>query len=188
MKQLELFFHEHVNESTERRRIDLSDYGKIYLTRMLTDYAASDKLFRAYEFEKIKGEGLVPITLQYLSSFNCPNFQKRIKLKELADDCLFLVGYFYDFIRKDGRGQVKYHYNLGTSAYQSLGNLIARERNMSTLFFELSDKFIDLSLIIGDVHIPSLKGEKLLETYKKWERTKDTRYLSLLTAAQKGLV
>ena len=184
-----MFFHEHVNESVERRKISLSDYGRIYLANMLTDYAASDKLFRAYEFEKIKGEGLVPITLQYLSSFNSSNFQKRVKLKELADDCLFLVGYFYDFIRKDGKEQVKYHYYLGTTAYQSLGNLTAaRERNMSALFFELSDKFIDLSLIIGDMHIPSLKGEKLFETYKKWERTKDSRYLSLLTAVQKGLV
>ena len=180
---LEMFFHQHLDESIERRKISLSDYGRIYLAKMLCDYAKSDKLFRSYQFDKIKGEGLVPITLQYLSSFNLPNSLKSLKLKELADDCLFLTGFFYDFIRKEGMEQVSYHYNLGSSAYYSLGNIAARnEGNISALFFELSDRFIDLSQIIGDMHLPSLKGEKLLEVYRKWKETKDPRYLSLLMA------
>ena len=186
---LEIFFHQHVDESVERRRIALSDYGRIYLAKMLSDYAHSDKLFRSYQFDKITGEGLVPITFQYLSSFNLPYSLKSRKLKELADDCLFLTGFFYDFLRKGGIGQIKYHYALGSSAYHSLGNLSARkEKTMSALFFELSDKFIDLSIIIGDLHLPSLKGESLKETYLKWEKTRDPRYLSLLIDVQGGLI
>jgi len=159
-----------VQQAVKRHGLVITPPAQQYLVEMLERFA---KYFGLY-----KDTWLTPITLQYHHINDELNNAQRMQLqRDLGDHCLFLVGYFYDFVRKQGEGQVRYHAQIGSAAYQQTGK---------SPLVEIGQKFSELYLIIGDLHLPSIKGKRLIEVYERWEETKDWYYASLLMG--KGIV
>ena len=170
-KELEDFFTETIEQALNRHKLDVSDKARNYIITMLERFADTLKLFPEQRIE--------PITFQYQRLVEETNrvWQRELG-QELGDHCLFLVGYFYDFVRRGGDGQVEYHSQIGSTAYQQTGKYP---------LVELASNFTDLYLVIGDLHLPELDDpEKLMQVYQKWEKTKDRYYASLLVG--KGIV
>src|SRR3989344_123576 len=159
-----------VEQAIGRHKLALTPPAQQYLVEMLERFAEN--------FGLHKDVWLTPVTFQYQRINDELNLAQRMQLqRDLGDHCLFLVGYFYDFVRKQGEGQVRYHAQIGSAAYQQTGK---------SPLVEIGQKFSELYLIIGDLHLPSIKGKRLIEVYERWEETKDWYYASLLMG--KGIV
>lgn len=162
---------ETIEQSLDRHKLEVSDKAKNYIITMLERFADTLKLFPE--------QRIVPITFQYrrLVEENSKLWQRELG-QELGDHCLFLMGYFYDFVRRGGEGQVEYHSLIGSTAYQQTGQ---------HPFVEIARNFNDLYLVIADLHLPELDDpKKLIQVYQKWMETKDRYYESLLRG--KGIV
>ncbi len=177
-KILDENFREIIDQSAQRRFKDISLATKDYLARMLTSFASPEKLFKEYHFGSVSSYGLEPITFQLANCLESESTSVHAsRLRNLGDHCLFLTGYLYDFVRKRGKSQVEFHYQVGSTAYLQLGR-----SSQNNLFTELGDRFVNLSTLIGDLHLPQLEGKKLFDLYEQWLETKDERYASLLLA------
>ena len=164
-ENLPLFLEQTIDQAIARHRIELTPPAREYLLEMLERFAA--------DFELYQEQWLTPVTFQYqrLMEETDRLWQKQLG-QELGDRCLFLVGYFYEFVRRSGDGQVEYHSQIGSTAYQ---------QTKKGLLVELAENFTNLYLVIGDLHLSELDDpEKLMEVYQKWEKTKDRYYASLL--------
>src|SRR3989344_3610135 len=159
-----------VEQAIGRHKLALTPPAQQYLVEMLERFAEN--------FGLHKDVWLTPITFQYQRISDELNKAQRMQLqRDLGDHCLFLVGYFYDFVRKHGEGQVRYHAQIGSAAYQRMGR---------TPYLELAQKFDNLYLIIGDLHLPQLDERRTIEIYERWEETRDRYYASLLVG--KGII
>ncbi|MDP3639853.1 MAG: hypothetical protein Q8R53_01480 [Nanoarchaeota archaeon] len=173
-----------IEEAISRRNLEVSAHSRAYLVDLLASFARPEQLFRKFRYGFIEGEGLEPLGLKYFTALQDSSKRvQNLQLKDLGDQCLFLTGYFYDYLRQQGVAYVEYHYTLGSTAYASLGSRLQREPVVRELFSELAERFKDFCIVIGDMHLPSLDNEKkLLEVYERWRQTFDERYASLLLA------
>ena len=165
-----LYFSQSIEGALQRHKVEVSPETEVYLTEMLTHFCE--------DFGAFEDTWLTPITFQYQHLIEETNrLQQRQKQQELGDHCLFLVGYFYPFVAKSGKGQVQYHLDMGAQAYQQAG---------SKPYPELAQKFDELYLVIGDLHLPELDEIKVLQIYEKWLQSGDKYYESLLLG--KGII
>ncbi|MBU1111619.1 MAG: hypothetical protein ABH824_00590 [Nanoarchaeota archaeon] len=157
--------HDEVTQSISIHCRDLSNDVGLYLTQMLAEFVRSESLFSEYRFEHVSGYGLEPITFQVQRV----SVERPYSLRELGDHCLFLVGYFYDFIRAWGNDNVNYHCSVGASSYNRYGSLFRNEPQISNLFSEMALRFSDLGKVIGDLRLSEFNNDKklfkLLERY-----------------------
>jgi hypothetical protein len=177
MTELRNFFFESLTDSFERRDMHTKGEVTVYLVGLLERFIDRDVLFSEGSLE--------PITFQrYHAQIEPVSLEKNNQLKSLGDHCLFLTGYFYDFIAKNGQDQVDYHYNVGASAYSELSNL-ANQR--TEIYCSLSDRFPDYCECIGDIRLHSLSDSKIIEdALNGWLSTGDQKYFNLL--ATRGLL
>ena len=181
-ESLDDFLVESVNESVERRSLKTSEEIKSYLVDVLKSNIISDKVFTNYDLSGEKHYGLKPITFQMFDAKSNPG-----KLKQLGDHCLFLVGYFYDFLLDKGKGQVDFHKQVGSSAYGNFGSAIYDDSGIiKNMFVDLANDFESYSEVIGDLHLHSLDEKNILGLYDKFIVTKDKRYSSMLYS--KGII
>ena len=173
-KELEDFFIQTIEQSVNRHQLDVSGQAKDYIATMLLKFADTLQLFP----EQNAGIWLEPLTLQCQRIMGETNaLQRKKRQQELGDHCLFLTGYFYDFLLRHGQANVGYYALIGSTAYQQTGQFP---------LVEMSQKFNELYLVIGDLHLPQLDEKKVLEIYDKWLQTGDRYYASLLLG--KGIV
>ena len=169
-----------IPQSVHRLGFSVSDCVQDYVIDMLSSFVNSEQIFRKYQHSVISRNGLEPITFQYLQSATFRGEVREGKLEQLANECLFLTGFFYDFIKKMGASQIRFHCQIGSSAYTELSHSPRREQEK---YAELAAKFWELSVVIGDLNVPEHnKNKKLYEMYTEWKQTGDVWYLSLLMA------
>lgn len=169
-ESLASFLDNGIGQAVERHKLELTTPAREYLVEMLQSFAEDFGLHR-------DAFGM-PITFQYQRIAEETNRLRQTQLqRELGDHCLFLVGYFYDFVQRGGEGMVQYHSQIGSHAYQQTGK---------RPFMEVGQKFNDLYLVIGDLHLPAIDEKRLVEIYERWEKTRDKYYASLLLG--KGIV
>ena len=164
------YLNQSIERAIERHKLELTLSARQYLVEMLERFGET---FGVYQ------QGwLTPVTFQYQRITEEANkLQRTQQQRELGDHCLFLVGYFYDFVRSCGEGQVKYHSQIGSGAYVQTEQFP---------LVEIGENFSELYLVIGDLHLPSIDEKRLVEIYERWEKTKDRYYASLLLG--KGIV
>ncbi|MEK6809234.1 MAG: hypothetical protein AABY40_01035 [Nanoarchaeota archaeon] len=163
-EKLASFLQQSIECSIERHKVELTPPAKQYLVEMLERFGET--------FELYQQGWLTPITFQYQHILEeASRLKRKQQQRELGDHCLFLVGYFYDFVRKHGEGQIRYHAQMGSSAYLQTEQLP---------LIEMGRKFNQLYLVISDLHLPQIDETKLVEIYQRWENTKDEYYASLL--------
>ncbi|MEK6900206.1 MAG: hypothetical protein AABX05_03720 [Nanoarchaeota archaeon] len=166
------FLKESIDHSLARHKVDLSALAQEHVVAMLKEFSESEHLFVRSESGSARNV-LEPITFQYQQIHEQASFLARLeKQQQLGDHCLFLVGYFYDFVRRDGKSMIRYHARIGASAYEKTG---------IPPFTEMAKKFSDLCFVISDLHLPQLDEEGLMQVYNRWIITGDKYYKSLLT-------
>ena len=178
-KTLEDFVSTTINNSLVRHKVDISSAAQEYLVQVLLRFSKSIELFRKYNQGPISGYGLEPITFQFTKAAQTFGRLGVEQQRKVGDHCLFLTGFFYDFVRKDGKPMVDYHKDTGSAAYMLTGRFP---------FTEMAENFGDLIIVIGDLHLPQLDDErKLVDVYTRWQKTGHERYYeSLLTG--KGII
>ena len=154
-------------------KVPVSEFTQNYLVSMLSRFIRSENIFtrKALDYEV----QLESITLRYLQ-----NDSNHFELQKLADECLFLTGFFYDFIEKEGISNVNFHCNIGSSAYE---NLSSRVKHTGDLYQELANNFRDLSDVIWDLRLQQgYTDSQLASLYLKCENKPDKRYSAVLIA------
>ncbi|MBS3169806.1 hypothetical protein J4210_04940 [Candidatus Woesearchaeota archaeon] len=176
---LDSFLRSTIHESVERHHYPLSKDGQAYLGGVLKRFAASSELFEDYLFHGEKIHGLKPVTLQHFDSLEKKGSEKEAVLQNLAEQCLLLVGYFYDHIRKNGLAQVHFHSNMGMAAYGGISPA------SPSVFPEIAEHFDLYSVVVGDLHVPELRqhARELEKVMKRWMQTRDRRYELLIEGA-----
>ena len=161
------FFTETIEQAIDRHQADVSKPVRNYLVEMLQRFLDTPLAHDE------------PITFQYQRTLAETYRLRQQQQRELGDHCLFLVGYFYDFVRREGQSNVHYYAQIGSAAYQKAGR---------HPFTEMSREFETLYLVIGDLHLPELDTEeKVMEIYERWLKTDGDKYYESLLLG-KGIV
>lgn len=181
---VEDYFASSIEKSLVWRKLELSPRTRQYLVQMLTSFVRLDQLFNPREIGgKLR---LEPISVQYFRALSERGLSRKLQLRKVGDECLFLTGYCYDFLSSAGKGQVQFRRDIGVSAYLSLAQGdIHDPHNLSgvNLYQELARKFPDISAVVSDLHLPELDDPKnVVRLYEHWQQTNDTRYGEALIA------
>lgn len=178
-----------VSESVDRHHISVSPEAQAYVAGVISSLVLANDLFTARRkpaSESDAGRYIKPFTFQLLDAADKPYL-----FKEVGDRCLFVLGFCYDFVRKNGASQVGYHYDIGRNAYSRYARVLAEyqdrslpsSRRADPLFTELADSFESLATVVGDLHLTRLDDERaLLDVYERYLKTGDHRYARLLQA------
>ncbi len=183
------FIHQTLADSVQRHNFPLSDLGLLYLEEIMLHFIEAGNLFKKYDFHGEKKYGLKPITFQHFEALEQKGLAREAALRNLAEECLFLVGYGYDFLRQQGLGQVRYHSDMGRVAYAGLPRF-EPSRFEPTIFPEVAEHFDWYSVVTGDLHVPALRSDErqLKKVLDKWLETRDRRYELLIEGALGGKV
>lgn len=162
------FLTEIIEQAIDRHQASVSRQTRKYLVEMLQQF---------FNAPPAHDE---PITFRYQKTLQETYRLRQQQLqRELGDHCLFLVGYFYDFVRQKGSSNVCYYSQIGSAAYQEAGKYP---------FAEISREFEKLYLVIGDLHLPELNTEeKVMDIYGRWLKTGGDKYYESLLLG-KGII
>ena len=178
---LDDFLQKSIFESVVRHGFNVSSNARDYLSHMLKEFVVPGKLFTKYDFYGEQVYGLKPVTWQMFDTLETRGAERAVKTQNLAEHCLFLVGFCYDLIKR--KGTARFHTDIGAFAYESLGRLVSPPgRVVQTVYPEVAEKFWEMGAIIGDLHLPNLKsnGKKIQEVMYLLDKTRDKRYQLLL--------
>ncbi len=175
------YFQESMKTAVERRKVEVSSEAKDYVVSFLIRYVRSEPFFSSL---LPRNKEIIPLVERLRKSKADDRAVLELKLKDIGDSSLFLVGFFYG--AEDGRKKViEYYSQVGEQAYRSCGHSLQQKIDDSAhTFFELADKFSDLGLVLGDLRLAEINSfGKLLHLYEKWVTTRDRRYEALLEAS-----
>src|SRR5215216_316609 len=163
---LETFFHDVVDDTMRKKRVEATEAAEYYLVSLLTDYARPDA--RCNEaLER-------PLTLLLDEALHAPGQERFEKLRVLGDGVLYVSGFFAPHLETRGV-EVRYVTALGARAYDSAGKMLrgASGDAAPDLFFELAEKFEQFSELLTTVAeqlqlaaAPTSIG--VLKLYERW--------------------
>jgi len=145
------YFFRVVNESVLRRSLDISHEARAYIVLVADRFFGSD-MFHTSE---------IPLTFR-LAEAEGRREDGAAKLQYIGDECMFLTGYFRPFVARSGSGQVEYVSAIGAAAYNNVG--VIRDQK---IFFELAQKFPEISGIFQDFHTIRPEGDFTEEEIRK---------------------
>ncbi len=155
-----------LSASAKRHHLSVSPEARAYAIGVLGDYLRSDN----HPFDTVTE-----------SQARCAG---PASFKQLGDYCLFLFGYFYERSRE--RGFSELHRHVGSSSYQRYSTFLHSHGFRDSLFDELSQRFDDFAILIGDLRLEQITDQHLLELYSRHLRNPSERYKALLEA--KGIL
>jgi len=163
------YFFDQLKESPEVEEHDLLDTSCWYVADVLSRYAPSSEL--------LKEGNLEPLTFQLFAALSNPDHKQ---VRKLANEALFLTGFFYDFVRKRGTGQVEYYHDIGSRAFRALSIANKEYEDLSLALHDISENHPTFSKMIGDLRAGEMNDSDLVNLARKWESTRDERYRSLM--------
>lgn len=177
VKDIKQSFSDSLYHSVQSRNLDISSWAQEYVAGMLAVFVRSANLFESSLNKKGSLEHSIrPLALSYQEAQNSED------LRRIGDKCLFLTGFLYDFVRRQGMPQVRYYGDVGSSAYIDFAYSIDKEhRDAKPLYFELARKFWDLSEIIHETRCAeSYSSRTLFDILFKYTQERDPRHYDIL--------
>jgi len=184
------FLRQSVDKSIARHGFSVSEDARRYVCGVLEEFIVPGKLFTTYNLDgepvdnskPTTGEqiyGLRPITFQHFEALEARGAERTLKTRNLAEHCLFLVGFCYDQVRR--KGTARFHTDMGAFAYDSLGRFVVPGVAQTT-YPEIAENFWEMGAVIGDLHLPTLRkdGKRINEVMCMLDKTRDKRYQLLL--------
>src|SRR3989338_9566431 len=168
-EKLSAYFFDRLNVAPEVEEHELLDTSCWYVADVISKYVNASELLKEGQLE--------PLTFQLFASLNDPNHGR---VRKLANESLFLTGFFYDFVRKRGMGQVDYYHEIGSRAFKTLSIAYQQNEDLSLAMYDISENHPVFSKMIGDLRAQEMCDSDLVDLARRWENTHDERYRSLM--------
>jgi hypothetical protein len=169
------FFKEQVEGAMERQRLRASDWTVYYLVNLLASFVSPARL------EQMNAQE--PLGLRLARAMAAEGGPKRDDLRFIADNSLFLAGFFGDSLQRR-MVDLDYYVSLGGYAYSRLAS---HDDAFADVFGELAEKFVPVVDVLSDIsdRSRSSNNRDVLRLYERWLRTGSER--DRLFLAEKGL-
>ncbi len=167
----EEFFKHEVEVAMQRQRVHASDWTIYYIVRLLSSYV------RRPESEEHDNE---PLGIRLARALAADNTAQRDPLRQIADQALFVAGFFGDSLERRA-ARLDYYISVGGFAY---GRLAGNDDDaFADVFGELAEKFVLVVDVLSDISDRASRTNRdLLRVYERWLRTGSRRDPALLVA------
>jgi len=166
------FFYERVQEARRVRGVDVEEDTEFYLVNLLVDFLRTRRLV---EVGGVRVDE-VPLAIRLLECRSNASGEGFVQLKHLADSTLYVLGFFAESLHRSSV-DLSYYRGLAQSAYRDL-SLMGGWRaggGADSVFDELSDKFSDCALLLGEVREGTPSHQDILALYERYLETGDPR-------------
>ena len=174
------FFADSLDGIIVRRQIELSEPGKLYIVKLLTEFAGDRQAQ-----EKIDE----PLAYRMIDALNASGGEKVRKLKDLGDVSLYVSGYFSESLKRS-LIDVDYYAEMGRTAYGHLVKIFdtTAAACFREIYEELTFKFLVLVKMLNELsdRFHASSDRDLLKLYEKWLETRDPALADILR--EKGLI
>jgi hypothetical protein len=178
------YFHQALRDASRNQRVDGSDATLHYLTHLLTDYAATDRVFD----HGANGRRLQPLALLYGQALEARSArEQQLLLRRLGDLALFIAGLFRGRLQRR-LTDLDYCIGMGGSAYSHLYQLsdgTPHQRDLRGVFGELASSFGRWTGVLAEVGARrhGAKTDGALDLYLMWLHTGNPELAERLRAA-----
>jgi hypothetical protein len=168
------YFHQALREASRNQRLDGSDATLHYLSHLLADYAATDRLFDHGN----EGRRLQPLALLYGQALEARSPRERqLLLRRLGDLALFIAGLFRGRLQRR-LTDLDYCIGMGGGAYGHLHQLARSnpgQRDLRAVFGELAGGFARWVGVLAEIGAGRAErpDRDLLAVYEAWLRSGD---------------
>lgn len=172
------YFRTLVEAALQHQHVKAGELTSYYLVNLLCSYIRLADGSPA----SLDGE---PLALRLARALETGGLEQRARLQSLADDSLFVSGFFSDSLRRKVV-DVDYYVTMGEYAYGSLSRRGAD--TFAETFGELAERFTRFVDVLGEVSERSgmTSNNDLLRLYERWLRTGSRRSGQKL--AERGIV
>ena len=168
------FFKEQVEGAMQRQHLHASDWTVYYIVNLLASFVLPARLEQMNAHE--------PLGVRLARALAAEGGPTRDDLRHIADNSLFLAGFFGDSLQRR-LVDVDYYISLGGYAYSRLAS---HDDAFADVFGELAEKFVPVVDVLSDISDRSRSSNRdVLRLYERWLRTGSERDRLLL--AEKGL-
>ncbi len=167
------FFKRQVEGAMQRQHLRASEWTVYYLVNLLASFVARHPA-------PVPAAGDTALGIRLAKALAAEGGPSRDDLRRIADDALFLAGFFGDSLQRR-LVDIDYYISLGGDAY----GLLARrdEDAFADVFGELSEKFVPVVDVLSDISDQSRTSNRdLLRVYDRWMRTGSGRDRNLLSS------
>ncbi len=186
-KSIQEYFREVVKDAIRNHDLDIYESTEFYIVNLLTEYTRTENFYASTKDGSFAEE---PLALVLVKALGSDLGERILLLRKVGDVSLFISGFFSDSLNRKVV-DIDYYISMGENAYGHLSHLVrARtpENQLSTVFNELSKKFIPFVEVLSEVSeqnsITSM--DDIMRLYEKWLKTKGKRYAKLLR--EKGIL
>jgi hypothetical protein len=149
------FFYDRVQEARRVRGVEVEDDTEFYLVNLLVDFLRTRRLV------EVGGNRVdeVPLAIRLLECRSSASGDGFVQLKHLADSTLYILGFFAESLHRSSV-DLNYYRGLARSAYRDLAVMGGwrSSRGSDSVFDELSDKFEDCTILLGEVREGTTSG------------------------------
>ncbi|HSL22138.1 MAG TPA: hypothetical protein VK886_11420 [Vicinamibacterales bacterium] len=172
------YFRALVEAALQHQQVRTGELTSYYLVNLLCSYIR----FADGSPASLDDE---PLALRLARALETGGVEQRARLRSLADDSLFVSGFFSDSLRRKVV-DVDYYVSMGEYAYGSLSRWEAD--TFAGTFGELAERFTRFMEVLGEVSERSgmTSNNDLLRLYERWLRTGSRRSGQKL--AERGIV
>ena len=143
---LKEFFRLVVGEVVKRQGVTLEEVTEFYLVNLLSEYAASEKLFDT----DVEGRRVAePLAMLYHRALGQAREDRMRTLRRLGDISLYTAGYFQQSL-KDRVVGPDYYVSMGKAAYGTVAEM-AGSTAFAVAFLELNEKFLALTEVLEEI-------------------------------------
>lgn len=178
------FFEERLDEVVSENPVSINDLTRSYLVGLLTEYVRSD-----VAFSLSRDDPEMPLSVKFLQTSGKGTREKVRNYKLIGDFCLFLSGFFSDFIQQKLADQ-NFYITIGSRAYSNVESSLKSATSLSEesfipVFRELSEKFPDLVDLCMDMseRMQPMTGRNIISIYEKYLLYRSKRYEKILKEA-----
>ena len=157
------YFRALVEAALQHQQIRAGELTSYYLVNLLCNYIRlTDGSPASLDDE--------PLALRLARALETGGVEQRARLRSLADDSLFVSGFFSDSLRRKVV-DVDYYVSMGEYAYGSLSRW--EHDTFAETFAELARRFAEFVDVLGEVSEQSglTSNHDLLRLYERWLRT-----------------
>lgn len=181
---LQEYFQTSISDALENQNLKAGADTVHYVVNLLTSFSRAEMLFDRTP----DGVMIRPLALLYAEAVEGTTHEERNRaLRRLGDVALFIAGVFSQSLNRCVV-DIDYYVSMGGSAYSYLSDMMRgtnRGRALSSVFDELSSKFVEFVDVLGEVSDGAScnNDTDILRQYEIWLRTGSARAAGRLRAA-----
>ena len=178
---LKEFFKSILDEVIRRQRVVIAEMTEFYLVNLLSEFAASDKLFSQEQEGRKDHE---PLAVMYHRALQQERDERIRTLRRLGDVSLYKAGFFAGALQSSVVGP-DYYIQMGGTAYGQVADL-SPGAGFADVYRELCSKFRSLVDVLEEISARGMvQGGPTgtLKVYETWVRTGSNKLERVLVDA-----